>query len=114
MSAQFKLTDEMVLRSSVYAVLKEQCQYLMDYVTQLLNKLKKQQDFINLIEKAREEEIKELKKKYQRTKHDDKNNGNALFNNFNNPVDVFKTEITNMIKELLNAYQELSKKHIKS
>lgn len=48
----------MILRSNIYNILKDQCQQLMDYVTELLNKLKKQQDFIILIEKAREEEIK--------------------------------------------------------
>ena len=43
LSTQYKLTDEMVLKSNVYCILKEQCQYLLDYVTELLAKLKKQQ-----------------------------------------------------------------------
>lgn len=54
----------MVLKSNVYLILKEQCQYLMDYVTELLAKLKKQQEFMGLIEKAREEELRELRKRY--------------------------------------------------
>jgi hypothetical protein len=28
---QYKITDEMVLKSHVYAILKDQCQYLLDY-----------------------------------------------------------------------------------
>lgn len=44
----------MVLRSSAYAALKEQCQYLLGYVTELMNKIKKQQDNLYLIEKARD------------------------------------------------------------
>lgn len=41
MKIQYKVTDEMILKSSIYQTLKEQCQYLFDYCNDLLIKLKK-------------------------------------------------------------------------
>lgn len=43
----------------------------MEYVTDLLNKLKKQQDILFLIEKARDDEIRDIKRKYEKNKAQD-------------------------------------------
>ena len=53
----------MILKSNVYIVLRDQCQYLMDYISDLLAKLKKNQDYLAIIEKNREEEIRDLRKR---------------------------------------------------
>lgn len=63
MKVQYKLTDEMILKSNIYIVLRDQCQYLMDYISDLLGKLNKNQEYLTIIEKNREEEIRELRKK---------------------------------------------------
>ena len=68
----------------------------MDYVTELLGKLKKQQQFLSLIEKARDEELKDFKKKSEKKNYEQKNGGGGTF--FNNSNDIFKTEITTYMK----------------
>ena len=45
----------MVLKSNAYQLLKEQCQYLMDYCNDLMIKLKKNEEYLIELEKAREE-----------------------------------------------------------
>ena len=63
MKNQYKVTDEMVLRSNAYQILKQQCQYLLDYCNDLMMKLKKNDEYLVQLEKEREEELKHLKKK---------------------------------------------------
>ena len=46
MKIQYKITDEMVLKSNAYQTLKEQCQYLMDYCNDLMIKLKKNEEYL--------------------------------------------------------------------
>lgn len=53
----------MVLRSNAYQILKQQCQYLLDYCNDLMMKLKKNDEYLVQLEKEREEELKHLKKK---------------------------------------------------
>ena len=104
MKVQYKLTDEMVLRSNVYLVLKEQCQYLMDYISDLLAKLKKHEEYLMVIEKNREEEIRDLKKKYEKNKLGGEKADLSPINAFQNSSNNFKTEALNLIKQLRDAY----------
>lgn len=53
-----------------------------------------------------------MKRKFEKSKgNEDKINGSG---NFVNPIDLFKTEVTNLIREYTLAFQDLSKKHAKS
>lgn len=96
MNTQSKLTDELILRSNIYAMLKEQCQYLMDYVTELLGKIRKQQEYLTMIERARDEELKEAKRRWEKDREKEKIREDGRNNNhsapaFNSPGEIFKT-----------------------
>lgn len=110
MRVQYKLTDEMVLKSNVYLVLRDQCNYLMDYCSDLLGKLRKNQEYLAIIEKNREEEIREIKKKWER--HQTSSSPQHYVKPDNSSI-IFKTQALTLIKELRDAYTELAKSSVK-
>lgn len=75
----------------------------MDYVTELLGKIRKQQEYLTMIERARDEELKEAKRRWEkdrekeRSREDGKNNNHAA-PSFNSPGEIFKTEVIQYIK----------------
>ena len=96
------MTEELIIGSSSFEILQYQAQELVDYVNDLLHKISTHYSFLYEIEKAREEEILELKQKLQ------KNDISLLTRTPSESPKIqtetnlieFNTNITNYIKEL--------------
>jgi hypothetical protein len=57
MKVQNKITDDFFITSQPYLILKSQFKDLMDYTNDLMNKINKNNQYLNEIEKIRLEEI---------------------------------------------------------
>lgn len=94
----------MILKSNVYIVLRDQCQYLMDYISDLLAKLKKNQEYLAIIEKNREEEIRELRRKIEKNRFGNQTSISPTNPQILNIPFTFKSDALALIKSLKTSY----------
>lgn len=55
-----------------------------------------------------------MKKKFEKVKSSEQRVGNGVINNFNNSLDIFKTDCLSMIKTLTDTYTQIGQKRQKS